>query len=581
MPGLKFGESMTGWFSTRVGDRDYQSGWDRGRVDGSRLEADLTITFDDLDELLRNAACPGHLDGTLRAPTLSPYALTVTDGEFRLFEPDPDHVETWNMRYRLRLASDEGRPYRFEGVKVIHDDPGFDAWADMTTLFVRILDDRDVALGAGILRVSAVDLMRELRTLRVLREANPLKRGRYLWRFLRMFAGRLRHTYGLLDEEGRFWGTRVTTREPVEPKLGRRPSLVTWCDGRGRWHDDGRRPGSDAWLQLTRFEGGPKGPVMLAPGFAMAARSFAMTTNNTNLVAYLLDHQYDVWLFDYRSSIELPSARTEFTFDDIAREDWPVAVREVLRRTRSEAKGVQVVGHCAGSVTFLMAMLAGLTGVRSAVCSQFTMHPRTSWFVRTKVRVPIPPLLRAYGVRTVSPDTERTWRNMALDVALAVIPIPRGERCGSALCRWVNLMYGMTHRHAQLNDATHRALVQSFGVGNVRTIEHLALIMRRGLAVDHSGENVYMAHPHRLAIPIHFLAGKQNHLFLPSSTEQTLQWLTTQNSPASLYTSTELRDYAHLDCFVGPHAEDDVFPVILQHLDAHQAPTSGPGSKTA
>jgi cholesterol oxidase len=44
------------------------------------------------------------------------------------------------MRYCMRLASTDGDRYRFEGDKVLHDDPGFEVWEDTTKLFVRILD---------------------------------------------------------------------------------------------------------------------------------------------------------------------------------------------------------------------------------------------------------------------------------------------------------------------------------------------------------------------------------------------------------------------------------------------------------
>jgi cholesterol oxidase len=569
-PGLQFEEYMTGWFSTDVPDREYETGETRGRADGSLLEAKLTVTFEDFEKLLREPASPGRLDGEVYVPTLSAFPLTVTGGEFRLFEPDRRRVETWNMRYSMRLTADEGRRrYRFEGVKVLHDDSGFDVWKDTTSLFVRILGEDNAALGAGILRVSLRDLLRNLRTVRVLREPSPAKRTAYVSRFLRLWASRLIHTYGGLDDDGRFWGKPDARKKPVEPKPGCTPDLVIWCDGREEWHewrDDDTAPGDDAWLQLTRFNGGSKGPVVLASGFAMAARSFALRTNRTNLVAYLLEHDYDVWLLDTRSSIDLESARTLFTLDDIAQRDWPVAISEVLNRTKSD-KGVQVVGHCAGSVTFLMAMLAGLKGVRSAVCSQYTMYPQTSLFIKAKVRLPVPQLLQRLGFQTLSPDYRLTWKNKLIDTLLAPVPIPREERCGSALCRWVNLIYGMTHRHAQLNDQTHRALVEAFGVGNLDTIKHLGLIMRRGVAVDHSGNDSYVESPERLAIPIHFLVGDRNYMFFPATTDMTLRWLSEHNDP-SLYTYSALPGYAHLDCFIGKNAADEVFPDIIEFLNS-------------
>jgi hypothetical protein len=63
------------------------------------------------------------------------------------------------------------------------------------------------------------------------------------------------------------------------------------------------------------------------------------------------------------------------------------------------------------------------------------------------------------------------------------------------------------------HDATHRKLVDSFGVGNLRSIKHLGLIFRKGRVVNSRGEDVYLEHPERLAIPIHFLVGESNTMF--------------------------------------------------------------------
>jgi cholesterol oxidase len=153
---------VTGWFSTEVADREYRAGWERGRDDGSRLEADLIVTIDDLEKLLADPAHPGQLEGKVRARELSQHDLEVTQGIFRLFEPDRGQVETWNTRYRMDLLSQEGRRYQLEAIKMFHDDPGLDAWKDTTTAFVRILEGGK-AFGAGILRISLAKLIRELR----------------------------------------------------------------------------------------------------------------------------------------------------------------------------------------------------------------------------------------------------------------------------------------------------------------------------------------------------------------------------------------------------------------------------------
>jgi cholesterol oxidase len=297
----------------------------------------------------------------------------------------------------------------------------------------------------------------------------------------------------------------------------------------------------------------------------MAARSYLGRTTSTNLTEYLFDNDYDVWLFDYRASIDLPSARTDFTLDEIATIDWPAAVAEV--RARSGADTVQLFGHCVGSSSILMALGAGMTGVRSAVCSQFSLHPHTSLLNHLKCTLRVGQLAHALHVRGLVPDDERNWTNVAADVALRLVPMPRGEACGRPMCRFINAVYGCTHTHAALDEPTHRSLDDAFGYGNTRTLEHLALIMRRRLTVDAQGRDVYLQHPERLAVPIHFLAGSHNYIFKPSGTAATLAWLRSHNDPG-LYSCANLPDYAHLDGIVGRNAARDVYPSVLAHLDA-------------
>src|SRR5919201_5911691 len=97
-------------------------------------------------------------------------------------------------------------------------------------------------------------------------------------------------------------------------------------------------------VRLTRYRMGDKGPLVMAPGYGNAARAFAVDTVPKNWVQYLGEHGYDVWLFDYRASPDLPSAGTQFTVDDIAQRDWPAAV-EIVRGETGRAS-VQALGHC-------------------------------------------------------------------------------------------------------------------------------------------------------------------------------------------------------------------------------------------
>jgi cholesterol oxidase len=144
--------------------------------------------------------------------------------------------------------------------------------------------------------------------------------------------------------------------------------------------------------------------------------------------------------------------------------------------------------------------------------------------------------------------------------------MPRAERCGKALCRWINAIYGCTHTHDQLDDATHQALDDMFGVGNLASLGHVGTIMQRRLAVDSTGVEAYTRCPERLRLPILLVQGEKNYIFRPAGSMRTLRWLQSANE-ASLYERVVLPGYAHLDALIGRDAATDVFPLLSGHLD--------------
>jgi len=224
-----------------------------------------------------------------------------------------------------------------------------------------------------------------------------------------------------------------------------------------------------------------------------------------------------------------------------------------------------VVAHCFGSVTLMMALTAGLGDVRSAVCMQVTLHPVTSMFNQMKLSLDLGSKLMRLGFGDVAPLRGTTVPHTLLDLALRAVPMPHDERCGKAVCRWVNAIYGCTHRHEQLDDATHDLFDELFGVGDLTALEHIRAITQRRRAVDVEGNDVYLSHPERMQLPLLLLHGKHNKIFHPEGSLRTLLWLQGANDPA-LYERIVLPDYAHLDALVGRDAARDVFPHISEHL---------------
>ena len=558
--GVQFTERMHGYFSTKQKD-DYQSAAQLGKEEGSTLEFVLTISTEDLEKSMGDPAHEYHMAGTVRAPALSPDALTVTEGTFNLFTVDPDRVDTTNMRYRMRLTDESGKVYYFEGFKVVHDDAlGADMWADTTTLYVTVYEGADASgpvVGKGVLRISPDDFARQMTTMKVTNARNLRERLEATARFGRHFAKALFDTYGgVLNKPSAF--------NPGAPPRKKRQLRVSAPEVHFFNTGDGVQ------LRLTRYRGGAKGPVILSHGLGVSSLIFSIDTIETNLLEYLYAHGFDVWLLDYRASIDLPSSQTQFSGDEIATEDYPAAVAKVREVTGAES--VQMVAHCFGSTTFFMAMLAGLQGVRSAVCSQIATNIVAPLATKIKCGLHMPSVLDALGVDSLNAyvDTNAKWYEKLYDRALDLMPMQLEERCNNATCHRITFMYSNLYEHDQLNEATHQALHEMFGIANTTSFEHLAALVRKGQLVSAKGEDIYMPHLERLAIPISFIHGAENNCFLPESTEQTVKLLGEKNG-SKLYTRHVIPKYGHIDCVYGKNAATDVYPLIVQHLEGDGA----------
>jgi len=567
--GLRFTERMHGYFSTKVREPHYEAGHRQGKVDASPIEFVVTVDADDVEAVVRDPATPVRLSGTVTAPALAPGRLRIVDGAFTLFDPDPERVETSHMRYRMPLVAEDGSQFLLEGQKTLHHGTPFDVWRSTTTLAATARDGDGAVLGVGMLNIAPTDLVRQLTTMRVTRADRGRTTAKGLAKFARRFTRELVASYGGLAAESHAFDETSAPHQGRDVRLNA-PDVV-YCHPDARWDE---QPGGDAFLRLTRYRGGDKGPVVLAPGFGMSTAAFVTDTIHTNLTEYLVAHGYDVWLFDPRWSPDLESSRVSFTLDDVATVDWPTAIDEVRRR--SGADDVQVIAHCMGSMTVLMAALAGTEGIRSVVCSQVTTHPVMTRFGRGKTVMRTGQLLQGLGLRTIQPDADPTWQDQVLDLVLHVAPIDRDERCESAVCRWIFAFYGPTHNHAQLNQATHDDLGRLFGVADIDALNHISLMIRTGTSVDRHGNDVYLPHVERLRFPILFLAGDRNRIFLPETSALTLEWLRAANPP-ELYERVVIEGYAHLDGFIGRDAARDVYPTMLAHLEAHGRPVnSGP-----
>lgn len=558
--GLQFTESMKGYFSTKV-TGDYDQAAKQGRADDSRFEFILTIISDDLEEMLANEKHTAGIIGTVTAPALSSEPMVVTDGEFHLFVIDPDNPRMRRMRYRMKMRSKEGKTYYFDGVKLVHNDRGLDMWDDTTTLFITVYDGESMdspVLGQGILRIRPDDFMRQMTTMQIRNAENLKQRLEANVRFGRFFAGSLFDTYG------RIFARPASPQQLAEAEPRKKRPLRTAAP-EVYFFDTG----DDVQLRLTRYQGGKKGPVLLVHGLGVSSSIFTIDTIETNLVEYLCENGYDVWLLDYRSSIDLPASLTQYNGDDIAAQDLPAAVAQVRELTGAES--VQVIAHCFGATTFLMAMLNGMPGVRSAVCSQFGTHVVGSTTTVVKAGLHAPSLLSKLGFKTLSShdadDGRVTWVDRLYNRALSLYPVQAEERCDNQVCKRINFVYGGLFEHEQINEATHSILHEIFGIASIDVFAHMEKMARAGHLVDAQNRESYTHHLDRLAIPLTFIHGEKNSLWLPESTAITCKVLSNANG-AHFYKHHVIPRYGDIDCIFGKNAAQDVYPHILEHLEA-------------
>ncbi len=555
--GVEFTERMAGFIS-RTELADYKAAEAAGKKSGDTFSFTLTVRADNVDAFVADPEHTAPMFGSAICPALSPEPLDVSNAVFNLMRVDTGRVDTRRFDYRMSLVAKDGAEYHFEGFKIVHDDHQMDLWPDTSTLYIDITKGRDGRQGPvakGILHIDPKDFAVQLQTLKGLHGRGLADRTSAIAKFGMLFAGTLFDTFGgVLTPTQRFEAAHVRSRR--ELRVGH-PEMHTCMT------EDGKR------LRLTRFRGGDKGPVIFTHGLGVSSLIFSIDTIDTNMLEYLYASGYDCWLLDFRASIDLPYCEEQFTADDVATKDYPAAVGKVREVTGRES--VQMIVHCFGATTFIMAMLAGLQGVRSAVVSQIATDVLVPWFPqRLLAYLRLPSLMKASGIRLVDARAVKTagLNERLIDALIRVfLPFRRDNRTANATSNRITALYGQLYQLDQLNDATAKiGLPLMFGRANIKAFEQLALIARKKRIVDARGRDVYLPHMQRLAIPMLIIHGQENRCFKLQSTRRTLARLQAAN-PGTPYERHEIPGHGHIDCIFGKNATTAVYPLVVAHLD--------------
>ena len=329
------------------------------------------------------------------------------------------------------------------------------------------------------------------------------------------------------------------------------------------------RAGDEFECNLIHVEGEKtaiKGPVLLVHGAGVRANIFRAPTP-ANLVDFLIAEGYDVWLENWRASIDLPPNR--WTLDQAAVYDHPVAVRTICERTG--ATEVKAVIHCQGSTSFMMSAVAGLLPqVKTIVSNAVSLHTIVPKFSGFKIRYALP------VIEAATDFLDPQWGLYAPTLTAKLIDLivrASHHECNNPVCKEVSFTYGSGRpalwRHENLSDETHNWLKQEFAKVPLTFFSQMKMCVECGHLVSVEGKKElpadFVAQPPRTDARFAFFAGKENQCFLPQSQAKTYAFLSAAHpNYHSLHT---LPGYSHLDVFMGSNAARDVFPLMLAELE--------------
>lgn len=309
-----------------------------------------------------------------------------------------------------------------------------------------------------------------------------------------------------------------------------------------------------------------RGPVLLVHGAGVRANIFRPPVKQT-LVDFLLDAGYDVWLENWRASIDLPP--NPWTLDQAAVYDHPKAVELVVEQTG--AQSIKAITQCQGSTSFVMSAIAGLLPqVDVIVSNAVSLHPIIPLLSSFKLNFGVP-LFRFFS-DYMNPQwgiAAPTWPAKLISLIVSLTH----HECDNAVCKQVSFTYGAGFpslwSHENLSPATHDWIRHEFAECSMNFFRQIARCARAGhlVPVDHFGDlprDFVSASPQTTA-RFAFFAGEKNMCFYPDSQRRTFAYF--DRLRPNYHSLHVLPNYGHLDVFIGEGAATDVFPLIAAELE--------------
>ncbi|KID84137.1 cholesterol oxidase precursor [Metarhizium guizhouense ARSEF 977] len=570
--------------------------------------------------VVQSPGCPntsrlykGMVKGTFVCPTIKGSPFMISQGEVELLGQDNQLSGTTTVTYQFEMMGVDGRRLAFHGYKRIDSSASMDIremWKSTTTLYVTITeaeqdgltsggtcrpggtfsalrnpgrchpamgpDQGPKVIAAGILKIRLGDFRKQLLTLTPTGK-NLLQRAATLGSFVHYFSGKLLPHFFLPLAPLRY----ATTSHPdfINPTTPTQTYTVTASDGvQTKLHmwepDPDFIPGDESGRPV------PVKNLFMIPGAAVDHQIYALPTIPLNAVNYFTRAGYRVFVTVHRIGIvDKPEDKKWTTYD--ARLDIKACLAHI--RTSHNTDKVYTIAHCMGSVAFACGLLDGTIPpewILGITCSQVFMNPVWSKSNTLKASVKLDKAYTRLAGHWFScrASTNQGPLQGAVNQLLRLVPEKKGEKCNSASCHRISLLFGRCWSHGNLNEATHRHVDRFFNGANM-TLMPLLMRMGRLGGVSTNGpayEDLTGAdNVQRLrGIPFFFFSGGDSDVLSPMATQKTYERLCNtfgvsagRDGGGIQYRRRVIPGYGHLDGWMGRNAWRDVYPMVREEVD--------------
>ncbi len=306
-----------------------------------------------------------------------------------------------------------------------------------------------------------------------------------------------------------------------------------------------------------------KCPVLLVHGAGVRANIFNPPSDD-NIITQLAKEGYDVWLENWRGSIDLKP--NHWDLDQVAVNDHPAAVKKIVEITGS--KEIKAIIHCQGSTSFMISAVLGLVPeVKTIISNAVSLHPVVSSYSQFKLNYYVPIVKMMYEY--LNPAWGLHAPDFKAKMLRFLVATTHWEK-DTLVGKFVSFTYGSGWPALwlleNLDQKTMDWIQHEFAAVPLSFFDHIKKCVHQSELVPlNSNASSYVTSEPKTDARFILFGGEQNLCFHPDSQRKTFKYL--DNLNPGIHQLHILDNYSHLDVFLGKNAHRDVFPIMLTELN--------------